>query len=65
MKPTLEYQIEGHARLFIFKNLSSVSTDFHVVKYVFHPTRLFIYYIKWQGFATLPVYYISPRLFDT
>ncbi len=25
-----------------------------VVKYFFHPTRLFIYYIKGQGFATLP-----------
>ena len=60
LKTTLEYQIEGHARLFIFKNLSSVSTDFNVVKYFFHPTRLFIYYIKKQGFSTLPVYYILP-----
>ena len=54
------YLIKGHARLFIFKNLSSISTNFHVVKYFFHPTRSFIYYIKRQGFATLPVYSILP-----
>ena len=57
---TLNYLIRGYTRLFIFKNLSSVSTDFNVVKYFFHPTRLFIYYIKKQGFSTLPVYYILP-----
>ena len=66
---TLGYQIEGHVRLFIFKNLSSVSTDFHGVKYFFHPTCLFIYYTKRQGFATLPVYYIllpyPTLIFDT
>ena len=57
---TLRYLINGHARLFISKNLSSVSTDIHVVKYFFHPTCLFIYYIQRQGFATLCVYYILP-----
>ena len=55
--PTLECLIKGHARLFISKKMSSVSTDFYVVKYFFHPARLFgLLHKRAGGVATLPVY---------
>ena len=58
---TLRSLIRGEARLFIFKNLSSISIDFHVVKYFFHPTRLFIYYIHKKA----GIYYPTTRLLDS
>ena len=55
--PTLKCLIKGHARLFISKKMSSVSTDFHVVKHFFHPARLFgLLHKRAGGVATLPVY---------
>ena len=54
---TLECLIKGQARLFISKKMSSVSTDFYVVKYFFHPARLFgLLHKRAGGVATLPVY---------
>ena len=38
---------------------ATISTDFHIVKYIFHSARLFPYLLdtlNWQGVATLTVY---------
>ena len=54
---TLECLIKGQARLFISKKMSSVSIDFNVVKYFFHPARLFGLLHKRAGvLLPLPVY---------
>ena len=58
---TLRSLIEGYTRLFIFQKYWKISIDFNVVKYFFHPARLFIYYSIRVG-CCYPARLLGPTL---